>query len=218
MLYSELLKSKIMSDKIYLYPVWIRLWHVANAILFIILIATGIAMQYANPDNNFSLISFSNAVSWHNVAALILTPSYVFYVLGNVISGNGRFYKIRRKGFIKDLGTQFKYYASGMFKEEPHPFPVSEEVKFNPLQKFAYVVAMYICLPLVIISGMGLFFPEIVIGKFLGMSGLLLTAVLHVAMGFILSIFMIVHIYTCTLGRKPTSLFKGMVNGYHEAH
>jgi thiosulfate reductase cytochrome b subunit len=26
---------------------------------------------------------------------------------------------------------------------------------------------------------------------------------------------MIVHIYTCTLGSKPTSLFKSMINGYH---
>jgi thiosulfate reductase cytochrome b subunit len=34
-------------------------------------------------------------------------------------------------------------------------------------------------------------------------------------MGFFLSVFMIIHIYTCTLGAKPTSLFWGIISGYH---
>jgi thiosulfate reductase cytochrome b subunit len=34
-------------------------------------------------------------------------------------------------------------------------------------------------------------------------------------MGFFLSIFMIIHVYTCTLGSKPTSLFRGIITGYH---
>jgi thiosulfate reductase cytochrome b subunit len=29
---------------------------------------------------------------------------------------------------------------------------------------------------------------------------------------------MLIHIYTCTLGDKPTTLFKSMINGYHEEH
>jgi thiosulfate reductase cytochrome b subunit len=102
-----------------------------------------------------------------------------------------------------------------MFKGEKHPFPVTELRKFNPLQKVTYVLAMYIAIPLLIISGFGLLFPEITIKSIFGVSGLILTDILHITMGFFLSIFMIIHIYTCTLGAKPTSLFWGMISGYH---
>jgi thiosulfate reductase cytochrome b subunit len=102
-----------------------------------------------------------------------------------------------------------------MFSGEKHPFPVTEKRKFNPLQKVTYVLAMYFAFPLLIISGAGLLFPEITIKNFLGASGLVLTDILHITMGFFLSVFMVIHIYTCTLGAKPTSLFWGMISGYH---
>lgn len=207
-----------MTKKLYLYPVWIRLWHVLNALLFLILILTGISMQYANPDRGIVLISFKSAVSLHNIAAVILIINYMFYVTGNIASANGKYYKIEKKGFKKSLGIQLKYYYRGMFQGKDHPFPVTEEQKFNPLQKLSYVLAMYICLPILIISGLGLLFPEIVVGKVFGVSGLLLTDLLHVTMGFVLSVFMIIHIYTCTLGRKPGTLFRSMIDGYHEEH
>ena len=101
------------------------------------------------------------------------------------------------------------------FKGEKHPFPVTEESKFNPLQKVSYVLAMYVAVPLLIISGIGLFFPEITIKSFFGVSGLILTDILHITIGFFLSVFLIIHIYTCTLGAKPTSLFRGIITGYH---
>ena len=104
-----------------------------------------------------------------------------------------------------------------MFKGEKHPFPVTEKRKFNPLQKVTYVLAMYVAFPLLIISGIGLLFPEITIKNFFGVSGLILTDILHITMGFFLSVFMVIHIYTCTLGAKPTSLFWGMISGYHRS-
>ncbi|MGB8491873.1 MAG: hypothetical protein WCE64_12525, partial [Bacteroidales bacterium] len=63
----------------------------------------------------------------------------------------------------------------------------------------------------------GLLLPEITITRFLGVSGLILTDLLHITMGFLLSIFMIIHIYTCTLGSKPLTLFRGMITGFHES-
>jgi thiosulfate reductase cytochrome b subunit len=115
-----------------------------------------------------------------------------------------------------DLMKQFRFYAGGIFKGEPHPFPVTEEQKFNPLQRFSYVLAMYVGMPLLIISGFGLLFPEIVIFQVFGISGLALTDLLHIIMGFVLSIFLVIHLYTCTLGDKPGTLFKSMITGYHE--
>jgi len=199
----------------YLYPKWIRAWHIINAILFLILIITGLSMQYTGKNDHVLVVGFAAAVKWHNVTAIILTISYIFFVAGNMLTRNGRYYKIRRVGFYSDLFKQLRYYAWGMFRGEKHPFPVTMERKFNPLQKVAYVLTMYLALPLVIISGFGLLFPEIVITRFFGVSGLILTDLLHIIMGFFLSLFLIIHVYTCTLGSKPTSLFRGMITGYH---
>lgn len=199
----------------YLYPKWLRVWHVLNALLFLILIVTGLSMQYTDKENAAFVVGFSIAVKWHNFAAIALTINYIIFVTGNIFTKNGRYYNISRQNFISDLMVQLKYYSWGMFKGEKHPFPVTELRKFNPLQKVTYVLAMYIAVPLLIISGFGLLFPEITIKSFFGVSGLILTDILHITMGFFLSIFMIIHIYTCTLGAKPTSLFWGMISGYH---
>ena len=200
----------------YLYPRWIRAWHMINALMFLILIATGLSMQYTDKNSTFYMVGFAMSVRWHNFAAIVLTINYIAFVTGNLISKNGGHYKIKKENFVQDLISQAKFYGFGMFKGEKHPFPVTEKSKFNPLQKITYVFAMYVAFPFLIISGIGLFFPEITIDRFFGVSRLILTDVLHITMGFFLSIFMIIHIYTCTLGRTPFSLFKGMITGYHE--
>ncbi len=201
----------------YLYPVWVRLWHIFNALLVIILIITGISLQYTNNSDFVPVVGFARAVKWHNIAATLLIVNYIFFVVGNIVTGNGRYYKIPRKNFLQNQVKQLKYYSFGIFKGEKPPFPVSLEQKFNPLQKFSYVLSMYVAFPLLIISGFGLLFPETVLNRFLGISGLILTDILHISMGFFLSVFLVIHIYTCTLGSKPGSLFRSMISGFHES-
>lgn len=204
------------TKKIYVYPVWVRLWHVLNAVCFILLILTGMSLHFTTVEGNF--IRFDISVAIHNVAAIIITINYGYFIMGNIVSSNGKHYKNWRKNLVTNLWRQGRFYAFGIFKKEPHPFPVSEDNKFNPLQKIAYVFVMYLGMPLLIISGLGLLFPETIAYAVFGVSGLLLTDMLHITMGFVLSLFLLIHIYTCTLGEKPLSLFKGMINGYHDAH
>jgi thiosulfate reductase cytochrome b subunit len=174
-------------------------------------------MQYTGKEDPFLLMKFANAVKWHNVTAVILTISYIGFVTGNLFTENGRYYRIEKKNFRKDLWKQLKYYSAGMFRGEKHPFPVTPDRKFNPLQKLSYVLIMYVCLPLIIISGIGLMFPDSTIDRIFGVSGLVLTDLLHIVMAFLITVFLIIHIYTCTLGARPTSLFRGMITGFHEA-
>jgi thiosulfate reductase cytochrome b subunit len=201
----------------YLYPKWIRLWHLLNAVLIIILILTGISMQFTGKDQMAILYDFARAVKWHNFAAVLLTANFIFFVLGNLVTTNGKYYKLKKRNIWSDMWKQARYYAWGMFRGEKHPFPVTLERKFNPLQKFSYILAMYVAMPLVVISGLGLMFPEVTINRIFGVSGLVLTDILHITMGFFLSVFMVIHIYTCTLGAKPTSLFRGIITGYHDS-
>lgn len=204
------------ATKVYLYPVWIRLWHVLNALLFILLIITGFSLHYASVDS--SLIPFNVSVAIHNICAIILIANYGIFIVGNFVTNNGMYYSKWRKNLWPKLWKQFHFYAIGIFKGDPHPFPVTKKQKFNPLQKISYVLVMYLGMPLLIISGIGLMFPEKIGYSIFNISALLFYDVLHLVMGFILSIFLVIHIYTCTLGEKPGTLFKSMINGYHEEH
>jgi thiosulfate reductase cytochrome b subunit len=113
------------------------------------------------------------------------------------------------------LWKQIVYYSYGIFKKSPKPFPIEKERKFNPLQQFSYIIAMYVLVPLIIISGIGLLFPEITIPKIFGHSGLWLTDLLHQIMGYALTLFWIIHLYFCTIGKTTTSNFRSMVDGWH---
>ncbi len=133
-----------------------------------------------------------------------------------MVTRNGGYYRKWRKNLVVNLWKQFAFYAVGIFKKDPHPFPINKKQKFNPLQKFAYVIVMYFGMPLLIISGAGMMFPEFIAYNVFNISGLVFYDVLHVIVGFVLSLFLLIHIYTCTLGYKPGTLFKSMINGYHE--
>ncbi len=204
-----------MSEKIYLYPVWVRFWHWSNAILCLLLIFTGISMQYSDPA--YPMIRFDWAVYLHDIAGILLAVSYLGFFIGNVLTPNGKHY-IFRKGIVNNLIKQAKYYSFGIFKGEKPPFPITEESKFNPLQKFSYIVIMHLTIPLVALSGLMLFFPELMIFEIFGSKALHITDIIHVIMGFFISVFLIVHIYFCTIGCTPTSNFKSMFTGFHEKH
>ncbi|MEX0982115.1 MAG: cytochrome b/b6 domain-containing protein [Bacteroidales bacterium] len=201
-----------MAQLSYHYPLSIRLWHGLNAVCILILIATGISMYYVDPGRN--LIEFSRAVKIHNIAGVILSFSYLIFFIANITTGNRKYYKMPLKGLGKRLIRQSRYYAIGMFKGEKKPYPITEERKFNPLQKLFYVIIMYVGVPLVIISGLGLLFPESVVKALFGVSGILVTAVVHAAMGFFISLFLVIHIYVSTIGHTKSANFKSIINGY----
>jgi thiosulfate reductase cytochrome b subunit len=205
-----------MSESYYFYPKWVRLWHGLNALLCLALIITGISMQYTTQLNGF--IRFDTAVTIHNICGIILTASYLIFVTGNLITSNGRHYRLYLKGLLTDLQRQFYYYSIGIFKRQSPPFPLSASRKFNPLQKFSYVVIMYICMPFIFITGWALLFPEIVFERFLGFDGLQFTDFIHIVIGFFISIFLIIHIYFSTIGIRKSNNFKSIVTGWHQAH
>jgi len=201
--------------KLYFYPLWLRLWHGVNALGIISLIVTGISMQWGVED---SFIDFQLAVNIHNISGIVLTLNYLAFFIGNITTSNIRFYLIKPKGFFKRLIKQAQYYTFGMFKGEAHPFPLSEKRKFNPLQKLSYVVVMYLFVPFVMISGFALLFPEIIIDRIYSVSGVLITAVAHSIAGFIISIFLVIHLYVASIGKHPAENFKSIINGWHNIH
>lgn len=205
-----------MKDKIYLYPVWIRLWHLTNAIIILVLIFTGLSLQYSSSE--FSIISFADAVTYHNICGIILAVIYILFLFGNHFSKNGMYYHIKLKGMPKRIIKQAKYYSFGIFKKKDVPFPISKKRKFNPLQKISYVGVMYFLVPIVILTGILLLFPEVLPSRVLGMGGIHLTDLIHIISGFFVSIFLIIHVYFCTIGSSPLSNFNSIITGWHTSH
>jgi len=186
-----------------------------NGAGIIVLIFTGIIMHWGI---HHLFIDFNFAVTLHNITGVVVTISYFFFFIGNIIYYNSRYYRVNLRGWQTKIFKQAQYYLQGMFKGEAPPFPVTERRKFNPLQKTSYFFTMFLFVPLMVITGIALLFPEVIIEKVFTFNGILLTAMLHAVLGFILSIFLLVHIYVCTVGRDPLSNFKSIVDGWHEVH
>ena len=205
-----------MGERLFLYPTWLRVWHAVNAFCFLVLLVTGISMQYSNPD--WVLVRFDIAVASHNIAGITIVLAYFFYIIFFIFSSNKRHYRISFKGLIKRLAIQIRYYTYGVFKREDPPFPTSWTMKFNPLQQVTYVGVMFILFPVLILTGLALMFPEVIVDNVFGVGGTLLTSLLHASTGFLASMFLVIHLYFATMGSTFLANFKSIVNGYHEVH
>lgn len=205
-----------MDERLYLYPSMIRFWHFINAFMILVLIVSGVSMQYSDPLR--PILRFDIAVTLHNLSGILLTLNYSLFIIGNVISGNARHYKIKLTGFADRLKKQFRYYTFGMFKNMPPPFPVTKKSKFNPIQQVTYFIVMFLLVPLLFITGLSLLYSGTFIRELLGNKALFYTDILHMIIGFFVSIFLIIHVYFCTIGASPLKNFKSMVTGYHEGH
>jgi len=200
--------------KLYLYPLWLRIWHHVNAGLMIVLILTGISMQYSSPD--YPLIRFDIAVDTHSFTGILLTASYFIFLLGVLFTSIGRYYVVKTEGFVTAFGKQLRFYLYGIFRGEKSPFAVTIETKFNPVQLFSYNIVMHAIIPFTFITGWGLIFPETIVLSVFGYSGIMLTSLVHAIAGFFISVFLVIHLYVITIGPTTTTNLKSIISGYHE--
>jgi thiosulfate reductase cytochrome b subunit len=84
------------------------------------------------------------------------------------------------------------------------------------MQKLAYSSVMFVFTPLIIITG--ILFSDITyfFSWIKTIGGLRILDAIHVATAYIFVLYLVVHIYMATLGKKPHSHVKGMITGYEE--
>ncbi|MCV8289855.1 thiosulfate reductase cytochrome B subunit [Escherichia coli] len=196
-------------EKVYLYSKAVRLWHWSNALLFVLLLASGLI-------NHFAMVgatAVKSLVAVHEVCGFLLLACWLGFVLINAVGDNGHHYRIRRQGWLERAAKQTRFYLFGIMQGEEHPFPATTQSKFNPLQQVAYVGVMYGLLPLLLLTGLLCLYPQAVGDVFPGVRYWLLQA--HFALAFISLFFIFGHLYLCTTGRTPHETFKSMVDGYH---
>lgn len=203
-----------MTNRVFMLPLWIRLWHWSNAAAILTLAVTGISMHFSDP--SLPLVEFSLAARIHNVVGVFLAGLWVVFVVANIVTGNWWQYVPKPPGIIGRCLTQMRYYGGGIFKGEPEPYPPTPEVNFNALQAVTYWSIMYLVLPVVIATGLIFMYPQLAPDTLFGLDGLLPIALIHYLGAAVILMFVVSHIYLGTVGPKVTTLFKMMITGWYE--
>ena len=198
---------------LYLHPLPLRIWHWANALLFAILLLTGIRLRISGlaalrPHDSFLLI--------HQYAGWAMAASSLFWFAYAVTGGHLRRHFPLKKGDIAGIRRQLTYYLVTIFKGEQDPFQPTAEEKYNPLQKIAYGAVMLIFVPLQTLSGLALNHIGIVRKYVLLWDATALVSAVHVIGAYLFLLYLIVHVYMSTLGPTIFSHTKAMITGYEE--
>lgn len=201
--------------KLYIHPLPVRLWHWANALGFVLLIATGLQIRYAGA---LDVLGFRAAVQLHNWIGFALIANFFIWLGFYLFTDKIKVYlpEMSPVKHFRDTFRQMQFYGYGIFRGDPNPHHVSAYRKFNPLQSVMYQIVMMLVVPLQFYTGVllwdvGRFASQV---EFFG--GLRVLDTLHVLMFIFFCGFIIVHVYLCTLGHTTLAHFKAMVTGYEE--
>jgi Ni/Fe-hydrogenase b-type cytochrome subunit len=206
-------KGPARTERIYMYESYRRFWHWLQTISIVILLLTGLIIH--RPDV-FGAFSFRGVVTIHNVLAVILVINAVLSLFYHLTTERIREFIPHPYGFFDDAILQAKYYISGIFKGEGHPFEKRPDNRMNPIQKATYFGILNVLLPLQILTGALMWSVQ----KFLPITnwfgGLPFLAPLHSLVAWMFATFIIVHVYMTTTGATPLEATRAMITGYEE--
>jgi thiosulfate reductase cytochrome b subunit len=206
-------KGPARTERIYMYESYRRFWHWLQTTSIVILLFSGLIIH--RPDI-FGAFSFRGVVTVHNVIAVILVVNALLSVFYHVTTERLREYIPHPYGFFDDAIVQAKYYVSGIFKSEPHPFEKRPDSRMNPIQKATYFGILNVLLPLQILSGALMWgvqkFPAVA-GWF---GGLPVLAPFHSLVAWTFATFIIAHVYMTTTGATPFEATRAMITGFEE--
>lgn len=201
------------TKRVHLYDAYRRLWHWLQAISIVALLATGLIIH--RPDV-FSAFPFGAVVTLHNVLAAVLTVNAALSLFYHLATERMREYMPRPYGFIDDAIRQAKYYQSGIFKGEAHPFDKRPDDRMNPIQKATYFGVLNVLLPLQIATGALMWGAQHWPQAAAAVGGLPLLAPMHTLLAWFFASFILGHIYMATTGATPLEALRGMVTGDEE--
>ena len=198
-----------MTERVYIFKGFERFWHWSQAALIIFMLLTGFEIH-----GTVSVFGFAKAVSYHTIGAWTLIGLWVFALFWHFTTGEWRHYIPTTDKVL----VVARYYSSGIFKGEPHPFKPSSLNKHNPLQRLTYLGVLMLVSPLLWVTGwLSLFYGA---WSGWGLSGLTLewVAIGHTIGAFLMLAFLISHLYLVTTGHTPTAHLKAMITGWEETH
>jgi len=196
-----------MTQRVYLFKAFERLWHWSQAALIIFMLLTGFEIH-----GTYNVFGFEKAVDYHVVAAWTLVGVWVFAIFWHFTTGEWRQYVPT----LDKITSIMNFYSSGIFKGAPHPFKPTARQKHNPLQRLTYLAILTLLSPLIWITGWLYLFYADWTQWGLGSLSLEWVASGHTVGAFLMLAFLISHIYLITTGHKLTSQVKAMITGWEE--
>ncbi|MBL8101704.1 MAG: cytochrome b/b6 domain-containing protein, partial [Anaerolineales bacterium] len=206
-------RGAVRTERIYMYDAYRRFWHWLQTTSIVILLFTGLIIH--RPDI-FGAFSFRGVVTLHNVIAAILVLNALLSVFYHVATERMQEYIPRPYGFFDDAMVQAKYYISGIFKGEGHPFEKRPNNRMNPIQKITYFGILNVLLPLQMITGALMWGVQKWPAFANALGGLPLLAPFHSLVAWLFGTFIIVHVYMTTTGATPLEATRAMITGYEE--
>ncbi len=192
--------------RIYIFKGFERFWHWAQALLIISMIWTGFEIH-----GSWSVIGFKQAVQLHELSAWALIVLWLFAIFWHFTTGEWRHYIPTTRNLI----AMVRYYALGIFQGDEHPFRQTKMQKHNPLQRLAYLGLKLGLNPLMWFTGLLLLFYAD--WQTFGFEFSRQTIVaFHVIGAFLMTTFLIVHLYLITTGHTIGAHIKAMITGYEE--
>lgn len=201
------------TERVYMYEPYRRFWHWLQTASIVILLLTGLIIHRPAI---FGAFSFRGVVTVHNVLAVILVVNAALSLFYHLTTDRVREFIPHPYGFFDDAIVQAKYYISGIFKGERHPFEKVPNSRMNPIQKATYFGILNVLLPLQIITGALMWGVQrwTEIADWFG--GLPVLAPFHSLVAWLFGTFILVHVYMTTTGATPLEAMRGMVTGYEE--
>jgi thiosulfate reductase cytochrome b subunit len=194
-------------SRVYLFKPFERFWHWSQALLVISMLVTGFEVH-----GSYHLFGFEKAVSYHTIAAWTLVGLWIFAIFWHVTTGEWKHYIPTTHNVVAIA----RYYSSGIFKHEPHPFRPSLSNKHNPLQRLTYLAVLTLLSPLLWFTGWLYLFYSRWQAWGLGQLRLEWIATGHTLGAFLMLAFLISHLYLSTTGHKLTSQVKAMITGWED--
>ena len=194
-------------QKIYLYSKFERFWHWFQAVMIILLLATGFEVH-----GSLDLFGFMKAVDLHNILGLTWLGMFFFFAFWMFVTHEYKQYIPTTKKLFEVL----RYYSSGIFKGEPHPVHKSKNAKHNPMQRLTYLSLTAILLPFQMVTGFLYWGYNEWTEWGLSFLNLEIVALLHLIGGFSILIFLIIHVYMTTTGHTVTAHIAAMFSGWEE--
>lgn len=199
--------------RIYLYTFHERAWHWAQALVMILLMATGIEIRHPG---RVPGLGFDTAVTLHNVLGFALILNAVLGLAYHVFTEEILQFIPQPRGFFDMAVRQAKYYMGGIFRGDPHPIDKDPDNKLNPLQRVTYLLILNVLLPLQLITGLAMWGCYRCPNLSAGIGGPFFLGPLHAALAWVFVAFLVMHIYLATTGHTLTSNIKAMVVGWEE--
>jgi thiosulfate reductase cytochrome b subunit len=117
-------------------------------------------------------------------------------------------------GFFGQAIQQARYYLSGIFRGEPHPFEKSPKRKLNPLQQATYLIILNLLLPLQVVTGILIWGMQRWPATSAWLGGLPTVAAVHAFGAWLFAAFLLMHVYLTTTGQTPLSNLRAMALGW----